>query len=183
MQSEQSDVQVGCSELRQAWFWRSSMRLSVFFHSRRWVGTFLILMFWDCLRSCPLTAASQMRDKFWLGYLFCAPLLVEQAVPSLKGTAWSFRVLPGDAVVSGQHKTTNILNGQHSGLRLRPTMTSFTCRFALFPSLQGLEVLVASQTWTCPFSLCNKVFKWSAVCTVLLPPFTPVLHLLWLSKL
>ena len=43
------------------------------------------------------------------------PLLEEQAVLSLKRSAWSFRVLPGDAIISGQHQTTNILNRQHAG--------------------------------------------------------------------
>ena len=43
MESELSDVQVGCRELSQAWFWRSSMWLSVILHSWRLVRTFLVL--------------------------------------------------------------------------------------------------------------------------------------------
>ena len=54
---------VGCCELRQACFWRSSMRLSVFLHSWGWVRTFLVLMFCDRLRRCLLTPASQLEDK------------------------------------------------------------------------------------------------------------------------
>ena len=39
---------------------------SVFFlHSWRWVCTFLVLMFWDRLRRCPLTTASQLGDERW----------------------------------------------------------------------------------------------------------------------
>ena len=110
-------------------------------------------------------------------------MLVEQAVLSLKRAAWSFRVLPGDAVVSGQHQTTNILNHLHTEMGHQPPVTSFTCCFASFPSLQGLEVLVVSWTWTCPFSLRNEVFRWSAMCAVLASPFTPVIHLSWPNKL
>ena len=145
MQSELSGVQVGCYELRQAWFWHFNMRLSVFFNSCRGVLIFLVLMFWDRLRRCPLTAASQwgMRDELRLCHLFYAPLLGEQAVLSQKRAGWSFGMLLGDAVVSGQHQTTNILNRLHAGLELRPPVTSSTGRFTPFPSLQGLEVLVA----------------------------------------
>ena len=93
---------------------------------------------------------------------------------SLKRVAWSSRVLPGNVVVSGQHQTTNMLNCLHAGLELRPLVTSFTCCFALFPSSQDL---MTSLTWTCPLSLRNKVFRWSAECAVLVPPFTPLVHL------
>ena len=47
---------------------------------------------------------------------------MKQAVLSLKRAAWSFRVLPDDAVVSGQHQTINILNSHHAGLGLRPPL-------------------------------------------------------------
>ena len=62
MQSELSDVQVAFCELRQVWFWRSSMRLSVFLYPLRWVRTFFVLMFLDRLRRFPLTTASQQGD-------------------------------------------------------------------------------------------------------------------------
>jgi len=62
---------------------------------------------------------------------------VEQAVLSLKRAAWSFKALPGDAVVSGQHQTTNILNRLHAGLELRLPVTSFTCRFRPLPIAAG----------------------------------------------
>ena len=124
-----------------------------------------------------------MRDELRLGHLFKAPLLVEQTVLSLKRAAWPFRVLPGDFVVSGQHQMTNILNCLYAGLELRSPVISFTYCFAPFPSLQGLEVLVASRTWTCLFTLRNEVFRWSAVRAVLAPLFTPVVHLSWPSKL
>ena len=52
---------------------------------------------------------------------------------SLEKAAWSFRVLPGDTGVSGQHQTTNILNRLYAGLELRLPVTSFTCRFRPFP--------------------------------------------------
>lgn len=57
---------------------------------------------------------------------------------SLERAAWSFRVLPGDAVVSGQHQTTNILNRLYAGLELRLPVTSSTCRFRPFPIATGL---------------------------------------------
>ena len=143
---------------------------------------------WEVSR-WPRQANWKMREELRFGHLFLAPLLVEQAVLSLKRAAWPFRVLsikraawpfrvlPGDAVISVQHQTTNILNRRHAGLGLRPPVTSFICRFAPFPSLQGLEVLVASRTWTCPFSLRNEVFRCSAVSAVLALLFIPVVHL------
>lgn len=57
---------------------------------------------------------------------------------SLERAAWSFRVLPGDAVVSVQHQTTNILNRLYAGLELRLPVTSSTCRFRPFPIATGL---------------------------------------------
>jgi hypothetical protein len=66
---------------------------------------------------------------------------MEQAVMSLKRAVWLFRVLLGDVVVSGQHYTTIILNHLHAGLELRLIVASFTCRFGLFPSNTGLEVV------------------------------------------
>ena len=126
-------------------------------------------------RRCPLTAASQLRDgrrtSTW-----------KQALLSLNRSAWLLSMLPVDAVISFQHQTTFILYHMHA-IRLQPPVTYFTCRFAPFPSLQGLEVLMASWMWTYPFSLCNEIFWWSAVLTVLPPPFTPVVHLSWPCKL
>ena len=74
MQSELNDVQVGCSQLRQAWFWRIFCTL----------GGGFILMFWDRLR-CSLTVASQLGDErrasvrpLFLGPSPCGP---SSAVP------------------------------------------------------------------------------------------------------
>ena len=172
MQSELSDVQVSCCELRQAWFWRSSMWLQVFLHSWRWVRTFLVLTFWNSLRRCPLTAASQLEDERRASvrppFLDPSPFGASSAVPN-----------EGCRLRS----TSDDLNCQHTGLGLQPPVTSFTCRFAPFLSLQGLEVLMELWTWTCSFSLLNEVFRWSAVCAIIAPPFTPVVHLSWPSKL
>ena len=170
MQSELSDIQVGCCLLCQAWFWCSSMWLSVFLHSWRWVLTLLVLMFWDRLRRCPLTVASQLGDERQA--LVRPPFL--DPYPCVQSAArWCCHL----------RSTSDDLNHLHAGLELQPPVTSFTCRFAPFLSLQGLEVLVVSWTWTCPFSLHNDVFKWNAVCTVLAPLFTSMVHLSWPSKL
>ena len=173
MQSELSHLQVGCCELRPAWFWCSSIRLSVFLHPWSWVRTFLVLMFLDRLRRYPLTAASQLGDERRASVRppFLGPYLCGASIAVPKEAACLFRVLLDDAVSSGQHQKTNILNRLHAGLKLRPPVT-------FSPSLQSLEVLVASRTWTCHLSLRNEVFRWGEVCAVLAPPFTPVVHVM-----
>ena len=85
MQSELSNVQVSCYELCQAWFWHSSMWLSVFLQPWRWVRTFLVLLLWNCLRKCPLTMAIQLGDEKWASvrppFLGPSPCGASSAVP------------------------------------------------------------------------------------------------------
>ena len=56
--------QVDCCELHQAWFWCSSIRLSVFLHPWWWFRTFRVLMCLDRLRRCPVTVASQLGGEW-----------------------------------------------------------------------------------------------------------------------
>ena len=124
------------------------------------VRTFLVLMFWDRLRRCPLTVASQVGNErqasIRLPFLGPSPYGASGAVP--KESCLVVNGAADDAVVLGQHQTTNILNRLQAGLGLRPPVSSFTYRFVPFPLLQGLERLVASRTGTCPFSLAQWSF-------------------------
>ena len=101
----------------------------------------------------------RIRDKLLLGHLFLAPLFVDQELLFLKEAAWSFRVLPGDVVVSGEHQTTYFLNCLHARLELGPPVTSFPCLFAPFLSLQDLKVLMESRLvlWACAMKFLGGV--------------------------
>ena len=72
-------------------------------HLLRWVKILFPSVLFDGIRRWPLTVVNQLgvtEDELSLDYLFWVPLHVEQAVLSLEKAAWSFSVLPADAVVS-----------------------------------------------------------------------------------
>jgi hypothetical protein len=85
--------------------------------------------------------------------------IASSAVP-----AWSFRMLPGDTIVSNQYQMTNILNHLHADLELRFPVIYFTFRFRPFPITTGLGEVVKC---TCPSSLHNGRFEWNAVLVVM----------------
>ena len=154
------------------------MRLSVFLHPWRWVCTFLFCE----LRRCPLTAVSQMGDErrasLRAPFLDSYPYGASSALPKegylvfQSASRWCCRL-----------KSTS--DDQYLEIPACEIRTVASCGIFYLPFRLFLiaTVLGALRTWTCLLILCNEVFRWSVVCAVLAPLFTPMAHQSWPNKL
>ena len=95
---------------------------------------------------------------------------------SLKRAAWSFKVLPNDAVVSRSALSDQYPEPPACRIGAAAASDIFHLPFSpLSPSLQDFK---GEEDVDMSSGLRKGAFKWSAVCAVLTPLFTPKVRVL-----
>ena len=130
---------------------------------------FLSLGIFDLVKRCPLTAVSQLgrnERRALVRSPFLDPSLRGASSASLDKAAWSFKVLPGDAVVYGSASDDQYPEPPAYRIGAVASSDIHICRFRSFPIATGLgkergHVLQSSAMY---------FFRWSTVCAVLAPP-------------
>ena len=134
-------------------------------HGGGCIHTFHVIVFltaWEC----PFTAAIELEDKrrasVWTPFLGPSSCGASSVVPKegclvVQGAAeWCCRL----------KSTPDDQYPEPPACRIGTAASSDIFHLSFRLSLHCLEVLVASQTMTCPLSLRNEVFRWNAVCVI-----------------
>ena len=137
--------------------------------------TFLSLVIFHCVKKCPLTAVSQLGGNERRALVrppFLDPSPRRASSAFLDKAAWSFRVLPGDAVVSGSASDEQYSEPFACRIGTVAPSDILICRFCFFPIATGL-----GKNRGMSFEPAQWSFK--VDCSVRSPasPFTPEVHL------